>query len=186
MSARPVHPGRDLAAIADGTDAPLSVREIIHRHHDALLRFLRRRLRIPEDAMDIAQETYIRMMQYEASREVRSSSALLYRIALNVSRDFGRAALARQADSQCSLDEMDLPSERPTPERELLGEQELELLLDAIEELPPKCRQVFLLSRAHQMTYPEIAQHCAISVKMVEKHISHALTLCMVKVGGCA
>jgi len=52
--------------------------------------------------------------------------------------------------------------------------------------LPPKCRQVFLLSRAQRMTYPQIAVHCGISVKMVEKHISHALAICMKKVGASA
>jgi DNA-directed RNA polymerase specialized sigma24 family protein len=50
--------------------------------------------------------------------------------------------------------------------------------------LPPKCQQVFLLSRAQRMTYPQIAVHCGISVKMVEKHISHALEICARKVGG--
>jgi RNA polymerase sigma-70 factor (ECF subfamily) len=34
----------------------------------------------------------------------------------------------------------------------------------------------------NEMTYPEIARHCGISVKMVEKHISHALAACMAKV----
>jgi DNA-directed RNA polymerase specialized sigma24 family protein len=43
---------------------------------------------------------------------------------------------------------------------------------------------VFLLSRAQRMTYPQIAAHCGISVKMVEKHIGHALAICMKKVGG--
>ncbi|MFL6577461.1 MAG: sigma factor-like helix-turn-helix DNA-binding protein [Povalibacter sp.] len=43
---------------------------------------------------------------------------------------------------------------------------------------------MFLLSRVQHMTYPQIAVHCRISVKMVEKHISHALAICMKKVGG--
>jgi DNA-directed RNA polymerase specialized sigma24 family protein len=42
---------------------------------------------------------------------------------------------------------------------------------------------VFLLSRASDMTYPEIAAHCGISVKMVEKHISRAIAACLEKVG---
>ena len=40
-----------------------------------------------------------------------------------------------------------------------------------------------LLSRASDMTYPEIATHCGISVKMVEKHISRAIAACLEKVG---
>jgi RNA polymerase sigma-70 factor (ECF subfamily) len=44
-----------------------------------------------------------------------------------------------------------------------------------IEELPDKCRQVYLLSRDIQMTNKEIALELNISVSTVEKHIGKAL-----------
>jgi RNA polymerase sigma-70 factor (ECF subfamily) len=162
--------------------APLSVTEIVGRYHVTLLGFLRQRLRQSEDAADVAQETYIRMMQYEGSREVQSPSSLLFRIAINVARDLGRSEKVRRVRDQCQFDDMELDSGRPGPEREVAAAQDLDALFAAIETLPPKCRQVFLLSRENEMTYPEIARHCGISVKMVEKHISHALAACMAKV----
>ena len=55
---------------------PLSIQEIIRRHHGALIKFLRRRLSIAEDAEDVAQEAYIRMMRYEGSSELNSPSKL--------------------------------------------------------------------------------------------------------------
>lgn len=171
---------------ANEARTPLSVRDVILRHHDALLNFLRRRLRVPEDAHDIAQETYIRLMQYESSREIQSPASMLYRIAMNVTRDFSRAAQSRGATGRCDIDDLQLSSEQPSPEREVAGGQELELLLAVIEQLPPKCRNVFLLSRVHNLTYAEIADRCNISVKMVEKHISHALEICLSKVGSSA
>ena len=162
--------------------APLSVKEIVGRYHVSLLGFLRQRLRQSEDAADVAQETYIRMMQYEGSREVQSPSSLLFRIAINVARDLGRSEQVRRVRDQCQFDDLELDSGRPGPERELAAAQDLDVLYAAIEALPPKCRQVFLLSRVNEMTYPEIARHCGISVKMVEKHISHALAACMARV----
>jgi RNA polymerase sigma-70 factor (ECF subfamily) len=161
----------------------VSIQEIIRRHHAALIKFLRRRLSIADDAEDVAQETYIRMMRYEGSSELNSPSAMLFRIALNVANDHGRAAVARHSKRHTTLDDLELTSEQPSAERELLASQTLDLLLDTIEHLPPKCRQVFLLSRASDMTYPEIAQHCGISVKAVEKHISRAIAACLAKVG---
>ena len=163
---------------------PLSIQEIIRRHHGALIKFLRRRLSIAEDAEDVAQEAYIRMMRYEGSSELNSPSAMLFRIAVNVANDHGRAALARQHKRHSQIDDVELTSELPSAEREVLASQTLDLLLETIEQLPPKCKQVFLLSRASDMTYPEIAAHCGISVKMVEKHISRALEICANKVGG--
>jgi len=97
--------------------------------------------------------------------------------------DHGRAALARHHSRHSQIDDVELTSELPSPERDVLASQTLDLLLETIEQLPPKCKQVFLLSRASDMTYPEIAAHCGISVKMVEKHISRAIAACLEKVG---
>jgi len=167
-----------------GAGEALSVTTVIRRYHDSLLRFLRHRLRIAEDASDVAQETYIRMMQYEGSRDIQSAPSLLFRIAINVAHDLGRSEKSRRLPDHYPIDDMEIASDQPTPEREVAAAQDLELLYQAIEGLPPKCQKVFLLSRAKRMTYPQIAVHCGISVKMVEKHISHALQICTSKVGG--
>jgi RNA polymerase sigma-70 factor (ECF subfamily) len=162
----------------------VSVQEIVRRHHDSLIKFLRRRLTVGDDADDVAQETYIRMMKYEGSRDIKSPSAMLFRIAVNVANDHGRAAQSRCSRNHCDIEEVILESQQPSAERSILASQNLDMLLDAIEGLPQKCKKVFLLSRAHGMTYAEIAAHCGISVKMVEKQISRAVAVCLKKVGG--
>lgn len=164
---------------AEVTVPLFSIKEIIHRYHGSLISFLRNRVRTPEDAADVAQEAYIRLIQYEGSREVHSPSSLLFRIAINLANDLGRAEQVRRVTDRCALDEAEVEPDRITPERTMSAEQELESLLAVIEHLPPKCQQVFLLSRVQCMTYAQIAKHCGISVKMVEKHISHALAACM-------
>lgn len=174
----------EVGLLPDSGREQMCLQDVIRNHHDALIRFLRRRLSIAEDAYDVAQEAYIRMMKYEGSREIKSPSAMLYRIAVNVANDHGRAALSRSAKDHLQIDDFELVSELPSAERDLAAQQDLDVLLDAIEELPPKCKQVFLLSRAQGMTYPEIASHCGISVKMVEKQISRALAHCLKRVGG--
>jgi RNA polymerase sigma-70 factor (ECF subfamily) len=174
----------EVGVLADANGEQVCLREVILAHHDSLIRFLRRRLSIAEDAYDVAQEAYIRMMKYEGSREIKSPSAMLYKIAVNVANDHGRAAMSRSAKDHLQIDDFELVSEVPSAERDLSAQQDLDILLEAIEELPPKCKQVFLLSRAQGMTYPEIGRHCGISVKMVEKQISRALAHCLKKVGG--
>src|SRR5262245_38475637 len=173
----------DVALVSEPAYEPVSVQHVIRRYHDSLLRFLYQRLRVKEDAADVAQEAYIRLIQYEGSRKIASPSSMLFRIAINVANDMGRAEQARHVTDQVSLDGVELASDRPAPERELAAEQELARLYEVIDALPPKCRNVFLLSRVRRMTYPQIAEHCGISVKMVEKHISHALAICMKNVG---
>lgn len=163
------------------TNQALSVKNVISSHHSSLIRFLQQRLRVPEDAVDVAQEAYIRMMQFEGSKAIQSPSSLLFRIAINIANDLGRAGKVRHIADHFDIDEVDIDSDIASPEREVAARQELDALYQTIAHLPPKCRQVFLLSRFHCMTYPQIADHCGISVKMVEKHISHALAICISK-----
>jgi RNA polymerase sigma-70 factor (ECF subfamily) len=170
--------------VPDAVHEQLCIQEVIRRHHESLIKFLRRRLSIADDADDVAQETYIRMMKYEGSREIKSPSAMLFRIAVNVANDHGRAAQSRCSSDHCDVEGVPLVSEHPSAERSVLADQNLDMLFDVIDGLPPKCKQVFLLSRAQGMTYAEIASHCGISVKMVEKQISRAVAACLKKVGG--
>lgn len=160
----------------------LSVRLLVRRYHSSLLRFLRRRLSSAADMADVAQETYVRMLRYEGSREIRSPYALLLRVAYHVCQDLSRSDRVRRTDQHRDVDDLDLASTVPCPDRHVAASEELERVLAAIEELPPRRRQVFLLHREHQLSYSEIAEHCGISVKMVEKHISSALTYCLARI----
>ena len=59
---------------------------------------------------------------------------------------------------------------------QLLDSEELQQLIDrSIDELPEKCRLVFVLSRFEEMSYQEIADHLGISIKTVENQIVKAL-----------
>lgn len=49
------------------------------------------------------------------------------------------------------------------------------LILSEIQKLPPKCREVFLLSKLHGLKYKEIAEELDISIKTVEIHMSKAI-----------
>lgn len=156
---------------------------VFSEHRASLQGFLRKRLGEVE-VEDAMQETFLRLLNYQTHHAVEHPSVLLYRIAEHVALDFARRARSHRVAAHCPLDEMQLLSEAPTQEQQLLAEQELELLIDAIERLTPRCQEVFLLSRMENMSYPQIAARCGISVKMVEKHISRALAELRARVGG--
>lgn len=165
------------------TNASL-IGEAAGRHRSALIGFLRKRLRSRDEAEEVAQEAYLRLLQRERVDGIRHLSTYLFRTALNIATDRLRAERARHGSDHCSIEEVELIDQQPSVERELAARQDLARLYEAIAQLPPKCREVFVLSRVRHMTYAEIAAHCGISVKMVEKHISHALAVCLKKVGG--
>ncbi len=62
---------------------------------------------------------------------------------------------------------------------EMEDEQENQLLLEKIrqeiDKLPPKCREVFIMSKIRGMKYKEIAEELGISTKTIENHMTEAL-----------
>ncbi len=62
---------------------------------------------------------------------------------------------------------------------EMEDEQENQLLLEKIrqeiDKLPPKCREVFIMSKVRGMKYKEIAEELGISTKTIENHMIKAL-----------
>ncbi|MDQ3205525.1 MAG: RNA polymerase sigma factor [Pseudomonadota bacterium] len=149
----------------------------LRAHRDPLLGFLRKRTGA-EDAADALQETLIRLMRYRG-QPAEQLRPLMYRIALNVLADRARRNQSRQADAHVSfdLDFEGLPSAELAHEQRVDHQQALQQVRAAILQLPPRCRQVYLLNRIDGMSYPQIARHCDISVKAVEKHVSKALRL---------
>jgi RNA polymerase sigma-70 factor (ECF subfamily) len=61
------------------------------------------------------------------------------------------------------------------PEETLLFEELVNEIEQIVDNLPPQCKRVFLLSRFENKKYKEIADELGISVKSVEAHISKAL-----------
>jgi RNA polymerase sigma-70 factor (ECF subfamily) len=71
---------------------------------------------------------------------------------------------------------VEVASDTPSAYRALEGEQELAIVRAAIEELPSKCRQAFVMNRFENMTFGEIAVELGVSVSMIEKHVSYAIS----------
>jgi RNA polymerase sigma-70 factor (ECF subfamily) len=167
-----------------GAGNPTDFDGFVREQREALVRFLLRRTRSPDDAEDLAQESLTRLMRYRGHAP-ETWMALLYRIAVNALHDRSRRALTRFDSQHVSLDEeaIELHSAEPSHEQRTASEQDLVALQRALLRLPERCRQVYLLNRIEGMTYTEIADHCGISVKAVEKHISRALRLLRERLG---
>jgi RNA polymerase sigma-70 factor (ECF subfamily) len=56
--------------------------------------------------------------------------------------------------------------------------QQLDAMKQAIEQLPPRCRDSFVLNKIHEMSYAEVARYVGISESGVEKHIMKGLKHC--------
>ncbi len=158
----------------------------------ALLRFLRRNRREADDVVDLRQEVYVRV--YEAAARQGAPGLVkpfVFAIARNLLIDLARRAQVVSIDTYAELDALDLPGDELTPERHASGRQELRLLQLALDELPPRCREVVQLRKIDDLPQREVAAHLGITEDTVERQVSKgmraladALLACGVVVGG--
>ncbi|WP_447971443.1 RNA polymerase sigma factor [Nitrospira sp. M1] len=151
---------------------------LVREHYDELLRFFTRRLQSRDDALDVVQEAFLRISSLQSSRAFENPRAFLYKTATNITIDLYR----KQQNPSYRLVELeeakDCPSAVPNQERILAGKEKVQRLSQAIAELPPKCRRVFLLHKVRGKSHREIANILDISHAMVEKHMMKAMVRC--------
>ena len=147
-------------------------------HYDELFAFVRRRVRCPSLAADIVQETYVRLANARLSAAVENPRALLYRIAGNLAIDHIRQEKARAKYLTAEPPDETVADTQPSAERTVAAKQRLAALIRNVDDLPPRCRQVFILRKLHGLGQAEIAKSLGISRNMVEKHLRNALLHC--------
>ena len=136
-----------------------------------------------EAARDVVQDVFLDLWKKRLDLVIKTSlDAYLVRAVKFKSIDFIRKAKTQQqyvADVVTSVSESQYDFDENDEDSELKKK-----LSFAIAQLPPKCRQAFLLSRVNGYTYKEIAQEMQISVKTVENQISRAFKLLRQKLSG--
>lgn len=150
---------------------------MVARYYQELLNFCWRSLRNREAAADLVQESYVRVLGEQAVREPR---ALLYHTARNLLVDSHRRAAVRQHEELDALPDAAHPTApwHLQPEQALEQRQDWQACVAAIDALPPRCRDAFVLHVFEELPHAQIAARMGISVSMVEKHIARGMLSC--------
>jgi RNA polymerase sigma factor (sigma-70 family) len=130
-----------------------AVRKIFQDHNRSLLGFLFAKLRSEAEAHEVAQEAYVRLLQLERPGTISFLRAYLFRIAANLAIDRIRHRRVREDKTAPELFEQLLAA--PSPERRAMARQELDLVVAALEELPPACRKACAL---HFFCHEEVVE----------------------------
>jgi len=144
------------------------------RHLGAVRRFFLKRAPIAE-VDDLVQDVAMRMHARRDGHPIDNIEGYLFQTAHSVLADRGRRATSRCQSQHESFEDRHHPVEDRSPARVLEGREQWTLLLAAIEELPARSRQAFVLHRFEEMQYAAIALHMGITVSAVEKHIMKAI-----------
>ena len=151
--------------------------KLFYEFHDQLFRFVAYRVQDGEVAKDITQETFLRVWKTRLKlKPNKSFFSLIARISTNLCYDHFRHIEVRQRHE--STIPINSESHYDNPESNTLAES-LEKQIQQIvnNELPEKCRHVFILSRIEGLSNTDIAESLDISIRTVENQIYRAIKI---------
>lgn len=150
-----------------------SIARLYREHNQALLKFLRLRVDSDQEALEVAQEAYVRMLQLESTRAVSFLSSYLFRTAANIAIDRRRRkSLAFRTSQEPAEYETAVDA---SPDVIAQAREEISLIGRFIEELPPKCREAFYLHRLDELSPADIAVRLQVTPRMVHHYLVRAL-----------
>ncbi|MFJ4142069.1 sigma-70 family RNA polymerase sigma factor [Pseudomonas sp. NPDC089734] len=145
-------------------------------HHGWLHAWLRSKLGNAADAADLAQDTFVRLLNRRELFELKAPRAFLRTVAKGLVIDHWRREELERAYLEAIAH---LPAhEAPSPESRELVFELLESIASMLDGLKPKVRQAFLLAQCEGMPHKRIAEHMGVSLRSVERYIADALYHC--------
>lgn len=191
----PVDGPADEAAAESGgeaaADAPhvhvRTIAELFRTCNRSLVSLLAARLRSVEEAKEVAQEAYVKLLQLDQPGTVSILQAYLFRTACNLALDRMRQRTARARllhEHAAELFEELNSGPQELLEARALADDELRLLQASLDELPEKCRRTFLLYRLEGLDQQTLASRVGVTERMVRYYISYAMKYCRLRMGG--
>jgi RNA polymerase sigma-70 factor (ECF subfamily) len=154
------------------------VQLVFDRYRGGLQRFLMRRLDQAQDAQDLAQEVYLRLLRVDSADLIRKPESYVYRIAAHVVYEFRLREEREKACMTINSDVLQQLSEHVEDgsihdlSREASTERDLE---KALRRLPPLEQAIVLLQKRDGLSYAEVAEKLELSVHTVKKYLFRAL-----------
>ncbi|MBB6580156.1 RNA polymerase sigma factor [Ralstonia solanacearum] len=145
------------------------------RHYEDLVDHVRHRFASRGFARDVVHDLCVQLLERPARTTAVQPLAFLRRASVYRAIDRQRAESAH-ANLVVPMEEVpDLHCHEMDGAKHVHLTQQIEALRVAINNLPPRCRQVFLLHRLHDMTQEDVAQALGISRNMVARHVARAM-----------
>ena len=155
------------------------VEQLFSEHGTALQAFFRRRIRLAPDALDLAQEVYVRLLHLSDTDAIRNPELYLYTVANNLVKE--HAALDRRGYSHDDIDDLTVQRELahlPNLDGEIDTQLRAERLEAVLAQLSPRCRAAVILQYRDGLSYEAIGERLGVSIHMVKKYLSQAIAHC--------
>jgi RNA polymerase sigma-70 factor (ECF subfamily) len=152
--------------------------EEVQPYESALRAFLRARFPTILDFDDLVQESYMRLLRAREVGQVRDPRAYLFTTARNAAFDLFRRNRTLTIEPLANIDPSSVIEEGHSVPEKVSRAEELEILYDAIRDLPERCRAVMSLQKIHGLSNREIAERLGISINTVNAQLVTGLIRC--------
>ena len=153
---------------------------VVLPHEKDLRNWLRLRFPSIRDVDDLVQEAFTRLLNAHSSGPIANPRAYLFVISRNLAIDELRHSGHERPSGAVELDPASIVDELISPPESAALKEEIKLLIEAIQLLPARCRQVMTLRKVYGFSQKEVAKQLGISVHTVEAQIGIGLDKCAV------
>jgi RNA polymerase sigma factor (sigma-70 family) len=147
-------------------------------YEPALRAYLLKRFPSLPDHDDLVQETYTRLLRAKENGRLTYAKAFLFTVARNLAVDVFRRRRSVTHEQISEQEVMPALEESPDVVSTLDQRQRLEILVQAVQALPERCRQVMMLRHLDGLAYKEIAVRMGISPETVKVHMLKGVRHC--------
>lgn len=145
------------------------------RYKSALKYFISGYLINSQDVDDVCQETFLRTYKSSLKKEVQKPKSFMFKIAKNlIISDFRRASTQLNEYVE-DIDLVDSKIDLDNLESNLLAQEKLGVMCEAIASLPNKCRQVIVMRKVYGLATKDIAKRMNISTITVSNYITKGM-----------
>jgi RNA polymerase sigma factor (sigma-70 family) len=186
--------GDGVVTPADSNAAAVS--QLFREHNRMLVGYLTVRLRSEQEAKEVAQEAYVRLLELRKPGSPDSLRALLFKMAGNLAIDRLRHRKVRsrieenvrsRIEEQEALGDIGTArGESDDPAKQFLAREQIDRLLKFLQELPIKCQHVLSLHRLEGIPQQEVAARLGLSERMVRRYVTYAMVYCHLRMEGMA
>ena len=140
----------------------------------ALMQYLQHNWRNASDITDLRQDIYVRVYESALKGLPESPKAFVFTIARNLLIRRVRREQIVPFEAVSDFEALGTAIDAPGPENALIARDELRRLQTALDHLPPRCREAFVMQQIDGLTHREIATRMGINERTVQTHLRDA------------